>query len=313
MKILMLGRKHEYNAEHFYKKAFSEIGNEVLFIDTYTGVNYGRVKRQIYTRTSKLEILLKDYWINLRLPKIVDNYDPDVVILFKGEFVLNSVIEEVSNNRNIYLFYPDTYKFKPLLKNKLPYFKKIFTAANRKDFYYNLGAKNVVTIPWACDPDFHKKNDIKKGIDVSFIGTAYHERRKIVRKIKNVDVFGDFWYGFRTRAHPPVYGSEFINTINRSFINLNLQAKISIEADAPTMRTFELAGCGAFQISDYMDSMKKYFPMVPTFKTINELKELIEYYKANEPERNDISTKSMELCYKYFKYADTAKMIISQL
>jgi spore maturation protein CgeB len=29
-------------------------------------------------------------------------------------------------------------------------------------------------------------------------------------------------------------------------INLNLQAKISVAADAPTMRTFEIAGCGGF-------------------------------------------------------------------
>ena len=309
----MLGRKLEYNAEYFYNKAFSEIGNDVLLIDTYTGVNYGKIKRQIHTRTSKFDILLKNYWINLNLIKIIDNYDPDIVLLFKGEFVLNSVIEEISKNRGIYLFYPDTYKFKPLLKNKLHYFNKVFTAANRKDFYYNLGAKNVVTIPWACDPDFHKKYIVNKSFDVSFIGTAYPERRKLIRKIKNVDVFGDFWYGFGAKAHPPVYGSEFINTINRSSINLNLQARISVEADAPTMRTFELAGCGAFQISDYMDSIKKYLPVVPTFKTINELKELVEYYKANELERIDISIKSMQFCHKFFKYTDAAKKIISQL
>ena len=312
MRILIVGRKSMYNAEYFYQKAFRDNGNDVLFIDSYTDVNHQLVNRQIHTRTEKFNVLLKHYWINKNLLRIVDGYDPNIVIVFKGEFILNSTIEQISQNRNIYLFYPDTYKFKPLLENRLQYFKKVFTAANRTDFYYNLGAKDVVTIPWACDPEFHKKLNVKKSMDVSFIGTAYPERRRIIRQIKDVDLFGDFWYGFRN-AHKSVHGEDFIETINRSSINLNLQAKISVDADAPTMRTFELAGCGAFQISDYMESMKKYFPMLPTFKTITELKELINYYKNNTDDRNTIGEKSMALCYKFFKYTDAARMIISKL
>ena len=59
--------------------------------------------------------------------------------------------------------------------------------------------------------------------------------------------------------------------------------------------------------------MKSYFLMVQTFKNMNELTELIEYFRNNECEKNDISEKFMQVYHKYFKYTDAAKMIISHL
>ncbi len=108
-------------------------------------------------------------------------------------------------------------------------------------------------------------------------------------------------------------GEDFVKIINQSLVNLNLQADVSIKADAPTMRTFELAGCGGFQISDYMPSLKRYLPMVPTFRDISELKELISYYLENGEEREDIAEKSMKVCYESFKYTDAAKLVVSSL
>jgi spore maturation protein CgeB len=223
------------------------------------------------------------------------------------------VLEKLSENRNICLFYPDTYKFRPLLKKIIGHFKIVFTAANNKDFYHKLGAQKIVTVPWACDPEFHRKINVEKKYDVSFIGTTYPERRRIIRRIEHVDVFGDFWYGLGKKSHKPVYGEDFVKTINQSSINLNLQARISVEADAPTMRTFEVAGCGGFQISDYMPRIKRYFPVMPTFKDTDDLKEKIEYYLDNNEEREEIALKCMEICRKSFKYTDSASIILSKI
>ena len=104
-----------------------------------------------------------------------------------------------------------------------------------------------------------------------------------------------------------------MRTINETKINLNLQAKISVKADAPTMRTFEIAGCGGFQLSDYMPSIKTCFPMLPTFRNVVELKELIEYYLENDSERWEIAEKCMEICHHSFKYSDAAKIMLSNL
>lgn len=310
MRILMVGRENPYTAEFFYKKAFSALGNEVCLINSYKGIDYPLMSRVIHTRTNFFNFTLKRLWINKHLKAYIDKLDPDCIIFFKGEMISTEILSELSNNRSIYLFYPDTYKFPVLLRERLTYFAAIFTASNNKVPYYKMGARKVVTVPWACDPDFHKKMEIEKKYDISFIGTAYRERRKIIRNIGEIEVFGDFWYGFSSHSHASVYGEDFVKTINESRVNLNLQARISVQADAPTMRTFELAGCGGFQISDYMNSLKRYFPDIVTFKTLDELGELITYYLDNAYERDKIANRTREQCLSNFKYSDSASKIL---
>jgi spore maturation protein CgeB len=313
MRILIVGREAPYSAEYFYKKAFSDLGNEVYFINSYTGIKNPLWPRIIHTRTNFFNFVLNNLWVNKHLKTRIDEIDPDAIIFFKGDMISTEVLSELTNNRNIYLLYPDTYKFPTLLRGRLAFFTATYTASNNRRPYYNMGARKVVTVPWACDPDFHKKMEIEKKYNTSFIGTAYLERRRIIRSIREVDVFGDFWYGFRPHSHPSVYGEDFIRTINQTKVNLNLQTEISVMADAPTMRTFEVAGCTGFQISDDMPSMKQYFPMIPTFKDIQDLKEKIEYYLDNKEEREEVALKCMEICRNYFKYTDSAKIILSKL
>ena len=313
MRILIVGRETPYNAEFFYKKAFSGTGNEVFLINSYTGVTNQLLSRIIHTRTNFFNFTLNNLWINKHLKTRVDEIDPDLIIFFKSDLISTKILSELSDNRSLYLFYPDTYKFQALLRGRLIYFTAIYTASNNTSPYYRMGARKVVTVPWACDPDFHKKFEIERKYNISFIGTGYLERRRIIRSMGEVEVFGDFWYGFGAHSHPPVYGKDFVKTINQSRINLNLQAKISIQADAPTMRTFEVAGCGGFQISDYMPCLKKYFPMLPTFREVSELKELISYYLDNHEEALEIANRTMKICLSSYKYTDTARIIISNL
>jgi len=323
-KLLLLGAKKNYNAEYFYFKAFNLLGYNTLQLNSYENVKHPLFSRLIHTRTSILnqDFLLDRFTINKNIFETIKTFDPDFILIFKGEFISNRTLKKLSESYKIYLFYPDTYRFKSLLKNRLYYYEAIFTAANKKEFYYKLGAKRVVTVPWACDPDFHKKTEAKKIYDVSFIGTAYDERKKIINKIKDVYVFGDFWdkklYIFKDfkknkKVFPPVFGEDYVSVINQSKINLNIHASSDVAADAPNMRTFEVSGCGAFQLVDYVQSLNEYFPFIPTYKNINELKELIDYYLNNETEREEIAIKSQERCYKFYKYVDAAKRIVSNL
>ena len=80
--------------------------------------------------------------------------------------------------------------------------------------------------------------DCEKQYEVTFIGTAYAERRSVVRKLGKVNVFGNYWFGFVKFSHPPAFGENYVSTINESMVNLNIQGKGSITADSPTMRTF---------------------------------------------------------------------------
>ena len=146
-----------------------------------------------------------------------------------------------------------------------------------------------------------------------FIGTSYPERRSIVRKLGNVNVFGNYWFGFRKFSHPSAFGEDYIRVVNQSIVNLNIQGKGSIIADSPTMRTFELAGSGGFQISDYMPSVTQYFPMIVTFRDVKELKELIYFYLDSFEDASIIAEKVRKIAIENFKYTDSANIILNHL
>lgn len=313
MNILIIGAKKNYNAEYFYAKAFRLLGHTVSIVDQYDGVKNPLYARLLHTRTSLFSFTLKYFNINMNITNFATHFNPDFILVFKGELLSNATLEKLDENYKMSLFYPDTYRFEPLLKNRLQYFNSIFTASNKTDFYYKLGAKKVYTIPWACDPDFHKKINTGKKYNLSFIGTMYLDRKKIIDKLNNVVVFGNFWNKNRKNRFPAVYGDNFVKTINETAVNLNLHNKADVIADAPNMRTFEISGCSGFQITNYMPSLKKYFPDIVTFKNVNELKELIDYYLDNTPERDEIAIKCNEICIKKFKYIDSAKMILSAI
>jgi spore maturation protein CgeB len=248
----------------------------------------------------------------------IRNFDPDQILIFKGELISNENLKMISESYNLNLFYPDTFRFKPILKNRLEYFKTLFTAANNIEFYKEFGVKRIVTVPWACDPEIHRYLDLKKIYDVSFIGTWYPNRAKLLKKLNSVYIFGQFWIK-QKNIFPGVYGDEYVKVINQTKINLNIHHNADIRANAPNMRTFEISGCGGFQISSYMPAIKEYFRDIPTFNNAKELAELVKYYsddifKQNrDNEMREIGLKMQKICYEKFKYTDSTKKIITSL
>jgi spore maturation protein CgeB len=312
MKIIIIGRLAEYNAEFFYVKYLKKLGIEVEIIDMFQGIHYRFLRSIIHSRTRLFRVALKGLYVNRDLVAYIRDLNPDAIIVFRGELISKPTLESFRENFHVYLFYPDVFKFLGSISDRLYLYDAVFTAANFHQPYIDHGAKKVITVHWACDPEFHRFiTNVPKIFNVTFIGTAYPERRRIIRYLKNVEVFGNYWWGFGERNHKAVKGLGYIQTINKSFINLNLQTKASIVGDAPTMRTFEIAGCRGFQISDYMPSIKQYLPRMPTYIDLNNLMELIDYYSDNVSEAEDIAMDNQLICYKKFTYETTSKLLLS--
>ncbi|MGC8861031.1 MAG: CgeB family protein [Thermoplasmata archaeon] len=312
---MIIGMDLKYNAEFFYKKAFEKLGQEIFLVNEYDGVKRQFFTRILHTRTKIFNFTLGKLPINRNIMNIIKRTDPDHILIFKGELISDENLKKISESYNLSLFYPDTFRFKPILKNRLEYFKVVFTAANRTEFYKKLGAKRIVTVPWACDPDFHRNLNIQKIYDLSFIGSWYPNRARLLKKLHEVYIFGPYWRK-RKNVFPAVYGEEYVKVINQTKINLNIHHNADIKADAPNMRTFEISGCGGFQISNYMPAIREYFPIMPTFNDPEELIELVKYYmdiskKDRDNEIDEIGLKMQNICYEKFKYTDSAKKILT--
>jgi len=318
MKILLVGSVNRFNAEHFYAKYLLRLDHEVFVLDQYEGISRKFLFRLLVTRAKITRALVDSQRINKGLPSTVKKIDPDLILVFKGEVVSDTVLKTLSQSHRLALLYPDTYRFPAILRGRLQYFNVVFTAANKHEFYYKLGAKRVVTLPWACDPELHRRLEVPKKYPISFIGTFYPARYLLLKELREfkekIHIFGNHWVIKPAQVFPPVYGEDYVKVINQSVINLNIHHPKDIEADAPNMRVFEITGCGGLLFTEEMPSINKYFSdEVENFSDVRELKEKIKYYLENNSEIEEIGERAMLKSHKEHTYFIRAKKLVENL
>lgn len=218
--------------------------------------------------------------------------------------------------------------------------------------YQENGNKKVAYLPLACDPDVHKTIPVEEKYqsDICFIGVPFPERAALFDELAdflskyNVKIIGglkaaggsnDPWL-WKTRLKksqqlekfildeivPP---QEAIKYYNGAKINLNFhrisvderfpaQNSRQIEAVSVNGRTFEIAGCGAFQLID--DKRKNVFDLfedkkdLVVFDSIEDLKKKIVYYLKHEKERKAIAAAGQQKAYKEHTYTNRLEKIL---
>jgi spore maturation protein CgeB len=141
------------------------------------------------------------------------------------------------------------------------------------------GAKEVRYLPMAADPSVHGPLELTQaereeyGSDVSFVGAGYTNRREIFPRLLNQEwsfkLWGNEWDGAIDLAPALQRNGARIDTetcrkvFNASAVNLNLHSWAGVgfdpNGDFVNPRTFELAACGAFQLTDRRSLMPDLF------------------------------------------------------
>ncbi len=310
MRILLVGASGAYNLEAFYMAALRRKGVDFLFLDQYEGVTRRMATRLAFTRLP-IRGLLSKFTVNRKLPAVAKAFSPDAILVFKGELVDRKVLRDLSSSYRLALFYPDAYSFPSLLK-ELDMFSVVFTSANRVDFYLKRGARRVVTVPFACDPSFHRKMNVEKRYPSSFIGTFYPNRYMTLRKVKGLTIFGSVWPP--GMARPPLFGEDYVRGINETVVNVNVHHPSGLEADAPNMRVFEVTGCSGFLLTEEMPSLRSYFPQgVETYSSNKELIEKVEQYKDDPELAEEMGMKAGERCRSEHTYDRRAEVLLREL
>lgn len=200
-----------------------------------------------------------------------------------------------------------------------------------------LGAKKTVVLPISSvDPGLHRKvilskeEEEKYGSDVCFVGSLTRERQQILKSIRQAQdkqvqddsytmkIWGDIPQTIKLdeMLKPHYYGVAFgekmVKIYNAAKIVLNFQPSDMIHGG--NMRTFEIPGCGAFQLANRVDS--KWFTKgneVVSFKSIDDLKKKISYYLKNEKKRNEIVENGYLRAHKEHTYEKHFKKLLSQI
>jgi spore maturation protein CgeB len=222
-------------------------------------------------------------------------------------------------------------------KNIAEYYDYFFTI-QKGDFFDELkkaGVKNFHYLPLAASPDVHKKVEMSDdernyyGSDISFVGAGYYNRRHLFKGLLNYNfrIWGTDWdlnsalAGCVQRAGARIDTDETVKIFNASKININLHSStyhkgINPFGDFVNPRTFEIAGCGAFQLVDSRSELTDFFEIgkeLVVFKTFEDLKEKITYYLKNPVERERIAEQAMQRVMKEHTYEKRMHQMLEYL
>jgi len=159
--------------------------------------------------------------------------------------------------------------------------------------------------------------------DIVFIGNArgaYSYGRQIIRDLEpsegtKVLVFGHKWQS-RTEFNRAWYGGRYYEY--SKLPQLYAGAKIALNDHHPDMakhgfiavKIFDILASGGFCISDHVQGMKQFFRgAVPTFRTKDELNQLVAYYLKNEAERQSLAERGRAIAWKH-TYRSRAEQMI---
>jgi spore maturation protein CgeB len=144
--------------------------------------------------------------------------------------------------------------------------------------------------------------------DVVFVGTGFPERVELLAAVdwSGIDLG---LYGMWDRARMPHRLRPFVRgkvVSNEQAAALYRQAKIGLnlyrrppqgsKAESMNPRAYELAACGVFQVSDRRaEGVETLAQSVPTFRTADDLSDVVRHYLTNEKARRAMSVSARRL------------------
>ncbi len=203
-----------------------------------------------------------------------------------------------------------------------PHYDTILThELSTLDLYRSLGCANVYHLPFAADTarfrPIRPPADYRS--DVCFIGQAFWNRVEtfdaIARELAGIRVFiaGGLWerltnYRLLERCirHGWLPVDESVLHYNGAKIVVNIHRTPEAGSDnnnafnlpgrSVNPRTFEIAGCGAFQLTDRREDLERYYVPGAEIETFGDPAELIgqiRRYLADDASRNRIAMRGL--------------------
>ena len=210
----------------------------------------------------------------------------------------------------------------------------LFAVIQKGDFPRKLaeaGQPSSLYLPMAADPSVHRPLELspverrRYGSELSFVGAGYPNRRLAFRQLSAYDlrIWGNDWEGesvlapFLQRDGARIDTDEVVRIFNATAINLNLHSSVRPgvlvgDGDFVNPRTFELAACGAFQLTDRRGLMPELFAEgeLGLFSDMSEFLRAIEHYRAHPEERAEIAARGRRRVLAEHTYAHRMRTLL---
>src|SRR5437867_1501904 len=194
-------------------------------------------------------------------------------------------------------------------------------------FREKIGMENCFYLPQCCDKDLHRPVELseadrrKYGCDLTTAASLYYYRARLLEPFLDYDlkIWGNVprWLDSplkRKASGETVFGVDKARAFRAAKIVLNTQHFAEIEG--VNKRTFEAAGCGAFQITDENPALSDLFDPgreIVTYSSRKDLKEKVDYYLAHARERDEIAERACRRAHAEHTYDHRVAVILSHV
>lgn len=278
--------------------------------------------------------------MNKKLLETIKSEKPDVGLfcLFENEFDEEIVNSLKDITKTCVYFFDDPWRQK-FVRHWIKYFH-YFTTPDYYMYkrYLAEGLEEVIYSPFGFNSSLYKRLDLKKDIDVSFVGGFSPLRRWIVKHLRkngiNIRVFGRGW-----DSNSWISQEKMVEIFNRSKVNLNLSNASFFDirfllASLKSMkaikqllllrktseqikgRHYEINGCGGFQLSYFVPGLNLAYEIdkeIAVYDNINSISDLVEFFLKDDELRNTISKKGYIRSHKDHPAQLYMKQLISRV
>lgn len=324
-------------AENF-ARAFELLGHETRmhYYNDETGLLFYSFRALVNTPLQDAGLGMLEYYreqMTKRFIRKVEEYRPDFVFVVQASHLSASAPKIITSlfRIPIALWVIDDpltrHQFDPFFIKSHFNYHHIFVA----DEYWMpplklLGDVKLHYLPFAANHEFFKPLNLKKDIDIIFVGSLAsgpNTNKSIIfsalKEFKVTLVGPNIKVYARASQHPRwnfidkfIFSEELNELYNRSKIVLAFH-HTQLKSD-PSPRTFNAAACKAFQISEFKPNTNKLFNgNIVEFHSPSDLQDKVAYYLTHEEERQ----KHAEACYpiaiQNHTYVARAKTVLEKV
>jgi len=340
LKILCVGPQWRGSNAAALFKALSRLGHVVDVVDENYYINLSN--RFLFTKIiDKLFFFRHTVEFNRAIEESFALLKPDLVLVYKGAFVLPENLKRIQSHCTVVNVYPDV-SFRThgkYLPQSLPLYDWIFTTKTFgiEDLKHELGITKSSFVPHGFDPEIHRPLTINDtfqnelSCDVSFIGTHSLKKEQylstLVAAIPTIKlmVWGNGWErAVAVNLKPsiqykPIVGDLYALAIKASKLNLGILSESvggASSGDLITSRTFHIPASGGFMLHERTPESILYYiegEECAFFDGIEELIEKVRYYLAHDSERLAIAAKGTQRAIDEHSIDERAKSMIEVL
>ena len=270
--------------------------------------------------TDRLEFLENSFLqgVSQAILAKVDAFEPDLVLCMAQAPLSRQALKRLRADKvPTAMWFMEDFRLFTYWRAFAPYYD-VFAVIQKDPFLQELtagGQPNALYLPMAALPSLHRPLELSAaeqaeyGAELSFLGAGYPNRQRAFARLAELGlkfkIWGTEWEGnprlapLVQRQGARISPEDAARIYNATDINLNLHSSVQAEAlvapgDFVNPRTFELAACGVFQLTDSRSLLPELFAEdeIAQFSDFDELTAQIRRFNAAPQERAAYAAKA---------------------